>query len=174
MILKVWGKGEEGLSSELPLPNVTKKALILQVDFAALSLSSAICDKAELWYNWRLNIPSFLSSLCLQHGFGQHIWFLQRNRLSQYSLRNTYEGAFEHGLRCGFGTFHYANGARYEGGWKDNMKHGEGKFIFKNGRVYEGQFENDHIEEFPGFTAEGVSTPDISQIRTRTPLPSGE
>ena len=84
-----------------------------------------------------------------------------------------YDGEFNHGLRSGFGTFFYANGARYEGDWNDNMKHGKGKFIFKNGRVYEGIFEKDHIVEYPNFTMDSVSTPDITQIRTRTPLPSG-
>ena len=49
----------------------------------------------------------------------------------------------------------------------------QGKFIFKNGRVYEGVFENDHIMEYPSFAMDGVSTPDVTQIRTRTPLPSG-
>ena len=108
-----------------------------------------------------------------QHGIGQHIWFLQRIGASQYPLRNMYDGEFDHGLRSGYGTFYYANGARYEGEWKDNMKHGKGKFIFKNGRVYEGTFEKDHIVEFPSFTMDSVSTPDLTLIRTRTPLPSG-
>ena len=49
----------------------------------------------------------------------------------------------------------------------------QGKFIFKNGRIYEGMFEKDHIAEFPQFNIDGNTTPDISQIRTRTPLPSG-
>ena len=111
--------------------------------------------------------------ISLQHGLGQHIWFLQRIGSSQYPLRNMYDGEFNHGLRSGFGTFFYANGARYEGEWNENMKHGKGKFIFKNGRVYEGIFEKDHIVEYPNFTMDSVSTPDLTQIRTRTPLPSG-
>lgn len=49
----------------------------------------------------------------------------------------------------------------------------QGKFIFKNGRVYEGFFEKDHIMEYPSFTMDGNSTPDLTQIRTRTPLPTG-
>ena len=36
-----------------------------------------------------------------------------------------FEGEFVNGLRHGFGTFYYANGAKYEGGWKNNMKHGK-------------------------------------------------
>ena len=44
---------------------------------------------------------------------------------SQYPLRNTYDGEFVKGLRHGYGTFHYANGARYEGEWANNMKHGK-------------------------------------------------
>jgi len=45
--------------------------------------------------------------------------------------------------------------------------------VFKNGRVYEGTFDNDHIVEFPTFDMDGITTPDITKIRTRTPLPSG-
>ena len=36
-----------------------------------------------------------------------------------------YDGDFVNGLRHGYGTFYYANGAKYEGGWKNNMKHGK-------------------------------------------------
>lgn len=45
--------------------------------------------------------------------------------------------------------------------------------MFKNGRVYEGMFEHDHIVEYPDFNIDGSTTPDISNIRTRTPVPSG-
>ncbi|OWF43641.1 radial spoke head 10 homolog B-like [Mizuhopecten yessoensis] len=107
----------------------------------------------------------------IQHGMGQHNWLLRRKTGSQYPLRNMYDGEFVNGLRHGFGTFLYANGAKYEGGWKNNMKHGKGKFTFKNGRIYEGMFERDHIVEYPDFTMDGATTPDITQIRTRTPLP---
>nr|KAI8728850.1 radial spoke head 10-like protein B2-like; partial [Biomphalaria glabrata] len=108
----------------------------------------------------------------IQHGFGQHIWILKRKLHSQYSLRNMYDGEFVNGLRHGQGIFYYANGARYEGSWKDNMKHGKGKFTFKNGRIYEGMFEKDHIVEYPDFTIDGLISPDLSQIRTRTPVPA--
>ncbi|XP_074640296.1 radial spoke head 10 homolog B-like [Tubulanus polymorphus] len=107
----------------------------------------------------------------IQHGTGQHIWFLRRVPGSQYPMRNMYEGQFVRGLRHGYGVFYYANGARYEGDWKDNMKQGNGKFIFKNGRVYEGVFERDHIVEYPSFSIDGMNTPDMTLIRTRTPLP---
>lgn len=66
-----------------------------------------------------------LIDLTLQHGVGQHLWMLRRVSGSQYPLRNMYDGDFVNGLRHGFGTFYYANGAKYEGGWKDNMKHGK-------------------------------------------------
>jgi len=49
----------------------------------------------------------------------------------------------------------------------------QGKFVFKNGRIYEGTFDNDRIVEFPAFDMDGITTPDISKIQTRTPLPSG-
>nr|KAG5709598.1 hypothetical protein BaRGS_001648 [Batillaria attramentaria] len=108
----------------------------------------------------------------IQHGMGQHIWLLHRVPGSQYPMRNMYDGEFVNGLRHGFGSFLYANGASYAGYWKDNMKHGKGKFMFKNGRIYEGMFEQDHIVEYPDFTMDGSVTPDITGIRTRTPLPS--
>ena len=108
----------------------------------------------------------------IQHGMGQHAWVVNRTAASQYPLQNMYEGEFDKGLRTGHGTFYYANGARYEGMWKDNMKHGKGKFVFKNGRIYEGTFDKDHIVEYPDFQMDGMSTPDLTQIRTRTPLPS--
>lgn len=50
----------------------------------------------------------------------------------------------------------------------------QGKFTFKNGRIYEGMFERDHIIEYPEFTMDGTSSPDLSNIRTRTPLPMGQ
>ncbi|KAK7100769.1 radial spoke head 10 homolog B-like isoform X2 [Littorina saxatilis] len=108
----------------------------------------------------------------IQHGIGQHIWLLSRVPGSQYPMRNMYDGEFVNGLRHGCGSFHYANGACYSGFWKNNMKHGKGKFMFKNGRVYEGMFEHDHIVEYPDFSMDGSTTPDLSGIRTRTPLPS--
>ncbi|GFN95169.1 radial spoke head 10 homolog b-like [Plakobranchus ocellatus] len=108
----------------------------------------------------------------IQHGMGQHIWLLRRVHHSQYPLRNMYDGELVNGLRHGQGVFYYANGAKYEGMWKDNMKHGKGKFTFKNGRIYEGLFEKDHIVEYPDFTMDGTTSPDMTQIRTRTPLPT--
>lgn len=108
----------------------------------------------------------------VQHGIGQWTWYLKRGSSSQYAMRNAYHGQIRQGQRHGFGIFYYANGARYEGQWKNNVKCGEGKFVFKNGRTYEGMFENDRIVEFPQFEMDGRVTPDISQIRTRTPLPS--
>ncbi|KAH3850322.1 hypothetical protein DPMN_092731 [Dreissena polymorpha] len=65
-----------------------------------------------------------------QHGVGQHIWLLRRVLGSQYPLRNMFDGDFVNGLRHGYGTFYYANGAKYEGGWKNNMKHGKVAICF--------------------------------------------
>jgi len=50
----------------------------------------------------------------------------------------------------------------------------QGRFTFKNGRYYEGMFEFDHIKEYPDFNMDGNNTPDLGEIRTRTPLPMGE
>ena len=110
----------------------------------------------------------------LQQGMGQYVWFVLRVHSSQYPLRNLYDGEFRASKRHGWGCFYYPNGARYEGQWVDNLKHGEGKFIFKNGRVFEGQFYQDRIKEFPTFTMDGRTTPDLSEIRTRSPLPCGK
>ena len=40
-------------------------------------------------------------------------------------MRNMYDGEFCQGLRHGYGTFYYANGARYEGEWQNNLKCGK-------------------------------------------------
>jgi len=56
---------------------------------------------------------------------GQQVWYLRRGAITQYSLRNTYDGELYQGMRHGFGIFHYANGARYEGQWKYNVKSGK-------------------------------------------------
>ncbi|XP_015215792.2 radial spoke head 10 homolog B isoform X1 [Lepisosteus oculatus] len=109
----------------------------------------------------------------IQQGQGTHTWFLKRVPGSQYPLRNEYVGEFASGLRHGHGRFYYASGALYDGHWQFNKKHGQGKFVFKNGRVFEGEFVDDHMAEFPGFSMDGTSTPDLSGIRTHTP-PCGE
>nr|XP_014345348.1 PREDICTED: radial spoke head 10 homolog B isoform X2 [Latimeria chalumnae] len=114
----------------------------------------------------------------IQHGYGTHTWFLKRIPGSQYPLRNEYVGEFVNGIRHGRGKFSYASGAVYDGEWDHNKKHGWGKCTFKNGRIFEGEFTNDHMTEFPGFTIDGMKTPDLSGIRTQTPLhnetPKGE
>jgi len=56
---------------------------------------------------------------------GQQVWYMRRAATTQYSLRNTYDGELYQGMRHGFGTFRYANGARYEGEWKYNVKSGK-------------------------------------------------
>lgn len=66
----------------------------------------------------------------IQHGLGQHVWFVRRVQGSQYTLRNTYNGEFVKGIRHGYGTFYYANGAKYEGYWYNNMKHGKVKLQY--------------------------------------------
>lgn len=75
----------------------------------------------------------------VQHGRGEHSWYLKRVPGSQYPLRNYYVGEWVSGLRHGHGTFYYATGARYVGEWMNNMKHGHGKYIFKNGLLFEGK-----------------------------------
>nr|XP_039274128.1 radial spoke head 10 homolog B-like [Styela clava] len=106
----------------------------------------------------------------VQHGYGTHTWYLQRVPGSQYPLRNEYIGDFINGLRHGRGKFFYASGAVYDGEWENGKKSGWGKFIFKNGRVFEGQFDNDHMVDYPTFEISGSKTPDLAQIRTRTPV----
>ncbi|XP_069838110.1 radial spoke head 10 homolog B isoform X2 [Dendropsophus ebraccatus] len=106
----------------------------------------------------------------VQNGLGTHTWFLKRVAGSQYSLRNEYIGNFVDGARHGQGQYYYANGAMYDGQWKNNKKHGMGKFIFKNGRTYIGEFVEDQIAEYPNFKYDRVNTPDLSGIRTQSPV----
>ncbi|XP_056392006.1 radial spoke head 10 homolog B [Hyla sarda] len=106
----------------------------------------------------------------IQNGLGTHTWFLKRVSGSQYSLRNEYIGNFVNGARHGQGQFYYANGAMYDGQWENNKKHGIGKFIFKNGRIYIGDFVEDQIAEYPNFKYDRVNTPDLSGIRTQSPI----
>ncbi|XP_077991620.1 radial spoke head 10 homolog B-like [Glandiceps talaboti] len=109
----------------------------------------------------------------IQHGHGEHTWYLKRVPGSQYPLRNQYVGDFVRGMRHGVGSFYFANGAKYEGEWDSNLKQGRGKFTFKNGRIFEGMFIQDRMMEYPQFRMDGVTTPDITQIRTQTPDPVG-
>ncbi|XP_038047444.1 radial spoke head 10 homolog B-like [Patiria miniata] len=109
----------------------------------------------------------------VQNGHGEHTWYLRRLPGSQYPLRNQYIGDFHQGLRHGYGVFLYANGAKFEGEWVENKKCGRGLFTFKNGRIFEGVFVDDRMAEYPAFSMDGNNTPDISNIRTRTPDPSG-
>ncbi|XP_078096738.1 radial spoke head 10 homolog B [Mustelus asterias] len=106
----------------------------------------------------------------IQHGFGTHTWILQRLPGSQYPQRNQYVGEFVMGARQGQGKFFYANGAVYSGEWVANKKHGLGVFTFKNGRTFEGEFFEDRMIEFPNFSIDGMNTPDLSSIRTQSPL----
>ncbi|XP_055507563.1 radial spoke head 10 homolog B isoform X4 [Leucoraja erinacea] len=106
----------------------------------------------------------------IQHGFGNHTWFLKRVLGTQYPLRNQYVGEFVKGVRQGQGKFFYASGAVYSGEWLANKKHGFGTFLFKNGRTFEGEFLEDRMAEFPHFSIEGMNTPDLSTIRTESPV----
>ncbi|XP_072916266.1 radial spoke head 10 homolog B isoform X3 [Hemitrygon akajei] len=109
----------------------------------------------------------------IQHGFGTHNWFLKRMSATQYPLRNQYIGQFVKGLRQGHGKFFYASGSMYIGEWLANKKHGSGTFVFKNGRTYEGEFLEDCMAEFPNFSIDGMNTPDLSTIRTQSPIETG-
>lgn len=124
-----------------------------------------------IWYNQNQSYTGHWEN-GIQNGIGEWIWYQKRGVASQYPMNNAYHGQISEGLRHGYGIFYYANGARYQGQWKSNVKCGQGKFIFKNGRVYEGTFQDDHIVEYPEFEMDGRVTPDLSMIRTRTPLPS--
>jgi hypothetical protein len=64
----------------------------------------------------------------------------------QVSLRwsdgMTYDGAYENGLRSGFGKIKLPSGKIYEGEWKDGVPHGKGIERGPSGRViYDGLFE---------------------------------
>lgn len=86
---------------------------------------------------WKLDKPE---------GLGTHVWLEQKK--AHQILRNRYQGEFLNGLRHGFGTFFYANGARYEGEWFENMKHGYACFISEDEKVSYHLFErNKSIKE---------------------------
>eukprot|EP00794_Sanderia_malayensis_P019213 gene19213-21137_t len=110
----------------------------------------------------------------VQNGIGRYTWYSKRVTVSQYPIRNEYEGAFVNATRDGYGVFNYASGAKYAGEWKNNVKHGQGEFTFKNGSVYKGMFENDHIVEFPDLIPSRMTTPDITDagipVRSQTPV----
>ena len=74
----------------------------------------------------------------IQNGNGKHVWYSKRVTVSQYPIRNEYEGNFIDGQRHGFGVFRYASGAKYSGYWKKNLKSGKGEFMFKNGSIFKG------------------------------------
>ena len=76
----------------------------------------------------------------VQNGNGKHTWYSKRVTVSQYPIRNEYEGSFVNGERHGYGVFRYASGARYSGYWNKNLKSGRGEFMFKNGSVFKGDF----------------------------------
>ena len=101
------------------MDHMSQKLYLLICYMASMHLILGICSIGTVCFDFVLFIPY------LQHGLGQHIWFLKRVAGSQYPLRNMFDGEFVKGLRHGHGTFYYANGSRYEGHWKDNMKHGK-------------------------------------------------
>lgn len=109
----------------------------------------------------------------VQNGHGEHTWYIRRLPGSQYPMRNQYIGDFLYGKRHGYGVILYANGSKYEGDWLDDKKSGRGVFTFKNGRIFEGIFVEDRMADYPEFAMDGTVTPDISEIRTRTPDPAG-
>lgn len=77
----------------------------------------------------------------VQNGRGKHTWYLKRIAVSQYPVRNEYEGSFSNGQRNGYGIFNYASGARYSGYWSKNLKSGRGEFMFKNGSTFKGNLD---------------------------------
>ncbi|XP_059834983.1 radial spoke head 10 homolog B isoform X5 [Hypanus sabinus] len=105
-----------------------------------------------------------------------------------------YQGDWVNNVREGWGTRRYKSGNVYEGEWKNFTRHGEGTmswistneeytgqwengiqgtFVFKNGRTYEGEFLEDRMAEFPNFSIDGMNTPDLSTIRTQSPVETG-
>lgn len=53
-----------------------------------------------------------------------------------------YNGAWENGMRHGYGELNYKNGSIYQGKWERGMKWGEGKMTYASGNYYEGNWEN--------------------------------
>lgn len=59
---------------------------------------------------------------------------------------SVYEGTFNTGKKCGFGTQKWSDGSSYSGYWSNDMMSGSGKLIVKRGGEnlyqYEGNFVN--------------------------------
>ena len=91
----------------------------------------------------------------MPHGYGIYVWGLKALNLSQFPVKNQYEGNWADGKRQGFGTYQYATGATYTGEWTDNKKHGQGIYISENGRTFSGTFQKDKIENWEENTSNG-------------------
>ena len=63
----------------------------------------------------------------------------------QHQRFNVYRGMWANGMRCGEGTFLYANGSEYTGEWKNNKKEGLGTFTSHDGRSFTGMFVDDRL-----------------------------
>ncbi|KAG1672921.1 hypothetical protein FOA52_012366 [Chlamydomonas sp. UWO 241] len=88
---------------------------------------------------WAHNLPN---------GVGTHIWFQRVAEPSAANhalllMLNRYHGHFVDSKRSGYGSMHYATGARYEGQWKSDLKTGPGVFVFESGDSWKGQFTGD-------------------------------
>jgi hypothetical protein len=55
------------------------------------------------------------------------------------------DGEWKDGLRSGFGTFNYADGAYFKGKWADNFKQGAGTYISGQGAKTTGIFDKGHL-----------------------------
>jgi hypothetical protein len=89
------------------------------------------------------------------HGYGTYVWGLKALDVSQFPLKNRYEGEWVDGKRHGFGTYQYATGASYTGEWSENKKNGQGVYISENGRTFAGAFQKDKIENWEEKTSNG-------------------
>ncbi|CAK9043175.1 unnamed protein product [Durusdinium trenchii] len=90
---------------------------------------------------WAHNVPQ---------GQGKYTWHASGDatfgkEMPVQQTNNSFQGTWSQGLRSGYGTFQFANGAKYEGQWTDNVKHGEGRYTFEDGRIYAGEFISDNM-----------------------------
>lgn len=60
--------------------------------------------------------------------------------MSMQQGKATYDGAWAHGVRCGWGRQCYPDGAVYEGGWKGGRHHGHGTLTYASGDCYDGEW----------------------------------
>ena len=101
------------------------------------------------------------------------------NAVVEYAGGDCYEGAVVRGLKHGFGSYRWANGAMYAGEWLSNVPSGDGKYVWPDGEGYEGAFKHGRrhgsgVYSWPnGASFVGVFRDDVPTGKGICTLPGG-